>query len=127
MEKDVVILDVDYVTFEDKPEGLDKIAVGDRVLVTYTGTISEVDPFMGKIMVTALSSASSAYPKNSSAYRSFLRTQLKELLLRPRHSRQALFYPQLQRRGGSPPPLCRFLCYLSFYSPKFYMPCHIER
>ena len=46
-------------TFEEKPEGLDKIAVGDRVLVTYTGTISEVDPFMGKIKVTALSSACS--------------------------------------------------------------------
>ena len=43
-------------TFEEKPEGLDKIAVGDRVLVTYTGTLSEVDPFMGKFMVTALSS-----------------------------------------------------------------------
>ena len=37
-------------TFEEKPEGLDKIAVGDRALVTYTGTISEVDPFMGKIL-----------------------------------------------------------------------------
>ena len=37
-------------TFEEKPEGLDKIAVGDTVLVTYTGTISEVDPFMGKIL-----------------------------------------------------------------------------
>ena len=43
-------------TFEDKPEGLDKIAVGDRVLVTYTGTLSEVDPFMGEFTVTALSS-----------------------------------------------------------------------
>ena len=37
-------------TFEEKPEGLDKIAVGDKVIVTYTGTISEVDPFMGKIL-----------------------------------------------------------------------------
>ena len=46
-------------TFEDKPEGLDKIAVGDRVLVTYTGTLSEVDPFMGEITVTALSSGGS--------------------------------------------------------------------
>ena len=36
-------------TFEEKPEGLDKIAVGDKVIVTYTGTISEVDPFMGKL------------------------------------------------------------------------------
>ena len=33
--------------FEEKPESLDKIAVGDRVLVTYTGKLSEVDPFMG--------------------------------------------------------------------------------
>ena len=46
-------------TFEEKPEGLDKIAVGDRVLITYTGTLSEVDPFMGKFMVTALSSGGS--------------------------------------------------------------------
>ena len=43
-------------TFEEKPESLDKIAVGDRVLVTYTGTLSEVDPFIGKFIVTALSS-----------------------------------------------------------------------
>ena len=49
-----IVTDDDYVsyafTFEEKPEGLDKIAVGDTVLVTYTGTISEVDPFMGKIL-----------------------------------------------------------------------------
>ena len=36
-------------TFEERPEGLDEIAVGDKVIVKYTGTISEVDPFMGKI------------------------------------------------------------------------------
>ena len=50
----LIVTDDDNVsyafTFEEKPEGLDKIAVGDRVLVTYTGTISEVDPFMGKIL-----------------------------------------------------------------------------
>ena len=55
-----VVTDDDNVsyafTFEEKPESLDKIAVGDRVRVTYTGTLSEVDPFMGKFMVTALSS-----------------------------------------------------------------------
>ena len=43
-------------TFEEKPEDLDMIAVGDRVIVTYTGTISEVDPFMGGILEIALSS-----------------------------------------------------------------------
>ena len=57
----LIVTDDDNVSysfvFEEKPEGLDKIAVGDRVLVTYTGTLSVVDPFMGKIMVTALSSA----------------------------------------------------------------------
>ena len=37
-------------TFEERPEGLDEIAVGDKVIVKYTGTISEVDPFMGKIL-----------------------------------------------------------------------------
>ena len=37
-------------TFEKKPEGLDEISAGDRVIVKYTGTISEIDPFMGKIL-----------------------------------------------------------------------------
>ena len=37
-------------TFEERPEGLDEIAVGDKVIVKYTGTISEVDPFRGKIL-----------------------------------------------------------------------------
>ena len=37
-------------SFEERPEGLDEIAVGDKVIVKYTGTISEVDPFMGKIL-----------------------------------------------------------------------------
>ena len=56
----LVVTDADNVsyafTFEEKPEGLDEISVGDMVLVTYTGTISEVDPFTGKITVTALPS-----------------------------------------------------------------------
>ena len=56
----LVITDADNVsyafTFEEKPEGLDEIAIGDMVLVTYTGTISEIDPFTGKITVTALPS-----------------------------------------------------------------------
>ena len=59
----LIVTDDDNVsyafTFEEKPEGLDKIAVGDRVLVTYTGTLSEVDPFMGKFMVSVLSSGGS--------------------------------------------------------------------
>ena len=54
-------------TFEEKPEGLDKIAVGDRVLVTYTGTLSEVDPFMGEITVTALSSGGSDHLEENSS------------------------------------------------------------
>ncbi len=37
-------------SFEEKPEGLDNIKVGDTVTVTYTGTISEVDPFEGEIL-----------------------------------------------------------------------------
>ena len=61
----LIVTDDDNVsyafTFEEKPEGLDKIAVGDRVLVTYTGTLSEVDPFMGKFKVTALSSGGSEH------------------------------------------------------------------
>lgn len=38
-------------TFESKPDGLDDVAVGDTVtVVTYTGTISEVDGFDGEIL-----------------------------------------------------------------------------
>ena len=59
----LIVTDDDNVsyafTFEEKPEGLDKIAVGDRVLVTYTGTLSEIDPFVGEFTVTALSSGCS--------------------------------------------------------------------
>ncbi len=36
--------------FEEKPEGLEQVAVGDPVIVKYTGTISEVDPFTGEIL-----------------------------------------------------------------------------
>ena len=32
-----------------KPEGYDDVAVGDFVTVTYTGALSEVDPFEGTI------------------------------------------------------------------------------
>ena len=37
-------------TFDEKPDGLDGVASGDKVTVKYTGTISEVDPFEGKII-----------------------------------------------------------------------------
>lgn len=33
-----------------KPEGLDDAAEGDSVTVTYTGTISEADPFDGTVI-----------------------------------------------------------------------------
>ena len=66
-----IVTDDDNVSyafsFEEKPEGLDKITVGDRVLVTYTGTISEVDPFMGKIMkIELFSNSSESLGENSS-------------------------------------------------------------
>ena len=54
-------------TFEEEPEGLDKIVVGDRVLITYTGTLSEIDPFTGKFMVTVLSSGCSDYLEENSS------------------------------------------------------------
>ena len=66
-----IVTDEDNVsyafTFDEKPEGLDKIAVGDRVLVNYTGTISEVDPFMGKIMKIKLYSGSSEILEENSS------------------------------------------------------------
>lgn len=33
-----------------KPEGYDDLAAGDSVTVTYTGTVSEVDPFNGTVL-----------------------------------------------------------------------------
>ncbi len=49
-----VITDDDQVSyalsFDEKPEGLDEISVGDKVTVTYTGTLSEVDAFTGEIL-----------------------------------------------------------------------------
>ena len=37
-------------TFEEKPKGLENISNGDTVIVKYTGTISEVDPFNGEVI-----------------------------------------------------------------------------
>lgn len=37
-------------SFETKPEGLDSVVAGDKVTVTYTGEISEVDPFNGTVL-----------------------------------------------------------------------------
>lgn len=37
-------------TFDEKPDGLENVVSGDKVTVKYTGTISEVDPFEGKII-----------------------------------------------------------------------------
>ena len=37
-------------TFDEKPDGLESVASGDKVTVKYTGTISEIDPFDGKII-----------------------------------------------------------------------------
>ena len=37
-------------TFDEKPEGLDNVSAGDTVIVKYTGTISEVDPFEGEVI-----------------------------------------------------------------------------
>lgn len=36
--------------FDEKPEELEQLAVGDQIIVKYTGTISEVDPFVGEIV-----------------------------------------------------------------------------
>jgi hypothetical protein len=67
----LVITDDDNVsyafTFEEKPESLEKIAVGDRVLVAYTGTLSAIDPFMGKFTVTKLSSDGSEHLEENSS------------------------------------------------------------
>ena len=36
--------------FEKKPEGYENFNEGDHVKVTYEGTLSEVDPFVGEII-----------------------------------------------------------------------------
>lgn len=36
--------------FDEKPEGLDELKVGDPVTVTYTGEVTEIDPFTGEII-----------------------------------------------------------------------------
>ena len=38
-----------FVVTDDQGEGYDDVAVGDSVTVTYTGALSEVDPFEGTI------------------------------------------------------------------------------
>lgn len=38
-------------TFQDeKPQGLEDVKLGDRVTVTYTGKVTEVDPFQGEVL-----------------------------------------------------------------------------
>ncbi|MBQ8857378.1 MAG: hypothetical protein IJ024_04445 [Lachnospiraceae bacterium] len=37
-------------SFDEKPKNYDDLNDGDRVKVTYTGIISEVDPFKGEII-----------------------------------------------------------------------------
>lgn len=37
-------------SFETAPEGLENVAGGDTVKVTYTGEISEIDPFNGTVI-----------------------------------------------------------------------------
>ena len=50
----VIVTDNDNVsyafTYDEKPEGLKEVSIGDTVIVKYTGTISEVDPFMGEVL-----------------------------------------------------------------------------
>ena len=51
-----VVTDAKGVSYEftydpsDTPKGLDGVAAGDSVTVTYTGTVSEVDSFDGTIL-----------------------------------------------------------------------------
>ena len=47
---DIVPVSYTHLTFDEKPDGLESVASGDKVTVKYTGTISEVDPFDGKII-----------------------------------------------------------------------------
>lgn len=50
----IVVTDQEGVSyalnFEEKPEGLADVSVGDSVTVTYTGELSEIDAFTGTIL-----------------------------------------------------------------------------
>jgi len=48
--KDFMFVITDEFSFETAPEGLENVAGGDTVKVTYTGEISEVDPFNGTVI-----------------------------------------------------------------------------
>ena len=37
-------------SFEETPKGLENVKVGDSVIVSYTGTVSEIDPFIGEVI-----------------------------------------------------------------------------
>ena len=37
-------------SYEETPKGLENVKAGDTVLVTYTGTVSEIDPFIGEVI-----------------------------------------------------------------------------
>ena len=38
-----------FTCSDEKPEGLTDVKVGDKVTVTYTGKVTEVDPFQGEV------------------------------------------------------------------------------
>ena len=48
--KDFMFVITYEFSFETAPEGLENVAGGDTVKVTYTGEISEVDPFNGTVI-----------------------------------------------------------------------------
>ena len=49
-KKDFMFVVTDSIDSSAKPKGYDDVAVGDSVTVTYTGALSEVDPFEGTIV-----------------------------------------------------------------------------
>ena len=54
--KDFMFVVTDAFTFDgEKPAGLDDAKIGDKVTVTYTGEISEVDPFEGEVLSVEVS------------------------------------------------------------------------
>ena len=63
-----VVTDAEGASYEftydpsDTPKGLDDVAEGDSVTVTYTGTVSEVDSFDGTIVSVSIGGICGVHP-----------------------------------------------------------------
>ena len=115
-------------TFEEKPEDLDKIVVGDKVIVTYTGTISEVDPFEGEILrielFTACSESSEENSSNKNQNGDLRSVGITNPYVNPEvtfsnlvsEEDQAELYSDLEKRGIKESYIKDYINYVNIYN-----------